>query len=137
MQYRAAAASRPPALQRTKGEEKGESVSVLVKGDVVGSVEVLVGVLQTRQPQGVALSVVHSGVGPVCDSDVETAASTGSELPQSSTSPRSIPSWSGLRPLQVLFWRLECRVQRQCRLWPGGGAWPSSHTTSSTNCWVC
>ena len=52
---------------------------VVVKGDVVGSVEVLVSVLETRQPEGVAVRVVHSGVGPVTEGDVEMASSTGSE----------------------------------------------------------
>lgn len=55
------------------------SVGVVVKGDVVGSVEVLVGILETKQPEGVAISVVHSGVGAVVESDVEMAASTDSE----------------------------------------------------------
>lgn len=70
--------SRQSSLLQLKEGERG--VGVLVKGDVVGSVEVLVRVLETRQPQGVGISVVHSGVGPVVDSDVEMAASTGSEL---------------------------------------------------------
>lgn len=81
IQYRATS-RRSSSQQIREGHRKfGEmSVGVLVKGDVVGSVEVLVGILETRQPEGVAVSVVHSGVGPVVDSDVEMAASTSSEF---------------------------------------------------------
>lgn len=82
IQYRAT--SRQSSSQQIReGDRKiGEvSVGVLVKGDVVGSVEVLLGILEKRQPEGVAISVVHSGVGPVVDSDVEMAASTSSECP--------------------------------------------------------
>ena len=64
----------------------GKGVSVLVKGDVVGSVEVVVQVLKEKQPEGVAVRVLHSGVGPVTDSDVELAASTDSEWVWSFTS---------------------------------------------------
>ena len=64
---------------KKKEGEKGEGVGVVVKGDVVGSVEVVVQVLEKQQPEGVAVAVVHSGVGSVADSDVELAASTGSE----------------------------------------------------------
>ena len=59
--------------------EGGEGVGVVVKGDMVGSVEVVVQVLEKRQPEGAAVRVIHSGVGAVTDSDVELAASTGSE----------------------------------------------------------
>lgn len=77
MQHRATAASRKPTHQPPR--EGREDVRVLVKGDVVGSVEVLVSILEKRQPEGVAVSVIHSGVGPVVDSDIEIAASTDSE----------------------------------------------------------
>jgi len=48
-----------------------------VKGDVVGSVEALGGVLISRQPEQLRLNVVHSGVGAISESDVEMAASSG------------------------------------------------------------
>ena len=64
---------------KKKEGEKEEGVGVVVKGDVVGSVEVVVQVLEKQQPEGVVVAVVHSGVGSVADSDVELAASTGSE----------------------------------------------------------
>ena len=62
---------------RTVHREEGRSVPVVVKGDVVGSVEVLVGILASRQPEKVSVNVIHSGVGAICDSDVEMAASSG------------------------------------------------------------
>lgn len=76
------ATSRQSSSQQLRKGEMGAgmmSVGVVVKGDVVGSVEVLVGILETKQPEGVAISVVHSGVGAVVESDVEMAASTDSE----------------------------------------------------------
>ena len=83
--YRATSAVSQSSPQQLLREE-GTNVCVVVKGDVLGSVEVLVGILETRQPQGVAVHVVHSGVGAVVDSDIEMAASTGSEyIPHPST----------------------------------------------------
>ena len=52
------------------------TVPLVVKGDVAGSVEALVEILDTRQPQGFRLNVVHSGIGPISDGDLEMAAST-------------------------------------------------------------
>lgn len=52
------------------------TVPLVVKGDVAGSVEALVGILSSRQPQGVQLRVVQSGVGPISDSDMDMAIST-------------------------------------------------------------
>ena len=73
---RAVTPAREP--RRAQGGERGE-VGVIVKGDVMGSVEVIVQVLERRQPVGMVVRVVNSGVGPVVESDVELAASTGSE----------------------------------------------------------
>ena len=57
-------------------------VPVVVKGDVMGSVEAVIEVLMSRQPEGVELNVIHSGVGPITESDVETASATnGMEIP--------------------------------------------------------
>ena len=51
------------------------TMPLIVKGDVMGSVEALVNSLAT-QPQGVRLRVIHSGVGPVSDGDMDMAIST-------------------------------------------------------------
>ena len=52
------------------------TMPLIVKGDVMGSVEALVACLTGQQPEGVQLRVVHSGVGPVSDSDIDMALST-------------------------------------------------------------
>ena len=59
-----------------KEESRLITVPLVVKGDVAGSVEALVGILSSRQPQGVQLRVVQSGVGPISDSDMDMAIST-------------------------------------------------------------
>ena len=61
----------------THPEERDRiSVPVLVKGDVMGSMEAVVGVLNSQRPQQLDLSVIHSGVGAVSEGDVDMAAST-------------------------------------------------------------
>ncbi len=67
-----ATASYRPGEGRRGGEE---AVPVVVKGDVAGSVEALVGVLTSSQPKQIGISVVHSGVGQVTETDVELASS--------------------------------------------------------------
>lgn len=52
------------------------SVPLIVKGDVAGSVEALQGILTSRHPRGFHLRVVHSGVGPISDGDMDMAIST-------------------------------------------------------------
>ena len=62
-----------------EGQEERDVVPLVVRGDVAGSVEVLVELLQSRQPEQLDLSIIHTGVGGVTESDVETAASAGGE----------------------------------------------------------
>ena len=58
------------------------TVPLVVKGDVMGSVEALVRILNTRHPHGFRLKVVQAGVGPVSEGDMEMAISTkGLSLP--------------------------------------------------------
>lgn len=52
-------------------------VPLVVRGDVAGSVEVLVELLQSRQPEELELNVIHTGVGSVTEGDIEMTASTG------------------------------------------------------------
>ena len=63
-----------------EGQEERDVVPLVVRGDVAGSVEVLVELLQSRQPEQLDLSVVQTGVGGVTESDVETAASAGGKV---------------------------------------------------------
>ena len=76
-------ALRRHSTAATKEEEKeggdgGDimNIPLVVKGDVAGSVEALVELLKSRQPEAVRVSVIHSGVGPISDSDIEMAASS-------------------------------------------------------------
>ena len=52
-------------------------VPLIVKGDVSGSVEALIGILQSKQPDQIKLTVIHTGVGGVNDSDIDMASSVG------------------------------------------------------------
>ncbi len=52
------------------------TVPLVVKGDVTGSVEALVKILESRHPRGFRLKVVHSGVGMLSEGDIEMAIST-------------------------------------------------------------
>ncbi len=54
--------------------------AVVIKGDVQGSVEAIVGALEKLGTEEVAARVVHSGVGAVTESDVALAASTGAPI---------------------------------------------------------
>lgn len=66
-------------VEEVQKEEEGGRVGVVVKGDVAGRVEVLLDVLKKKQPEGIAIRVVHSGVGPVTESDVEMASTSSSQ----------------------------------------------------------
>ena len=71
----------PQSSGRRKEQGEGEEGEVpcaplVVKGDVSGSVEALVSLLISRQPQELSLKVVHSGVGPISDGDIEMAIAT-------------------------------------------------------------
>ena len=57
-------------------EESEGVVPLIVKGDVAGSVEALVAILESRQPKQKVLKVIHTGVGDVTDTDVDMAFAT-------------------------------------------------------------
>ena len=58
--------------------EEGDlkEVNVIVKGDVQGSVEALVGSLQEIEVDGVRVNVVHTGVGAINETDVTLATAS-------------------------------------------------------------
>ena len=56
-------------------EETELTVPLIVKGDVGGSVEALLGIIESAKPHLVRLDVVHTGIGGVSDSDIEMASS--------------------------------------------------------------
>ncbi|HLR92437.1 MAG TPA: translation initiation factor IF-2, partial [Atopostipes sp.] len=58
--------------------EEGElkEVNIIVKADVQGSVEALVGSLEKIEVEGVRVNVVHTGVGAINETDVTLAAAS-------------------------------------------------------------
>jgi len=58
--------------------EEGElkEVNIIVKGDVQGSVEALVGSLEKIEVDGVRVNVVHTGVGAINETDVTLASAS-------------------------------------------------------------
>ena len=68
-------AHRHEGVQEGGNVQERESIGLVVKGDVAGSVEALVGVLTSSQPEQISVTVIHTGVGPVGERDVEIAAS--------------------------------------------------------------
>ncbi len=64
-------------LERELGASK--SLAVIIKGDVHGSVEAIVGSLNkmVEDNEGIAVKVLHSGVGGISESDVTLANATG------------------------------------------------------------
>lgn len=59
--------------------EEGElkEITVIVKGDVQGSVEALVASLEKIEVEGVKIKIVHTGVGAINESDVTLASASG------------------------------------------------------------
>ena len=53
-----------------------KEVNIIVKGDVQGSVEALVGSLEKIEVDGVRIKVVHTGVGAINETDVTLAAAS-------------------------------------------------------------
>src|SRR5436305_5551966 len=53
-----------------------QTINLIIKGDVQGSVETLVNSVTGQNTEEVKVRVVHSGVGPVSESDVQLAMAT-------------------------------------------------------------
>ena len=49
---------------------------LIIKGDVAGSVEALVDIIRSRNPENFELKIIQSGVGAINESDVEMADSS-------------------------------------------------------------
>jgi len=62
-----------PRLKETEAESTHPKVSVIVKGDVDGSVEAILSCLETYTSPDVDLDIVNFGVGQVTESDVTMA----------------------------------------------------------------
>ena len=59
------------------GEGAAQNLSVIIKADVQGSYEALAGSLQKLSTDEVKVSVLHSGVGGISESDVNLAIASG------------------------------------------------------------
>lgn len=59
------------------GEDKAQSLSIIIKSDVQGSHEALAGSLQKLSTAEVKVNVLHSGVGGITESDVNLAIASG------------------------------------------------------------
>ncbi len=64
-------------LHQQISEGKVKELPIIVKGDVSGSVEVLQHSSEQLSPGDVKLKVIHTGVGPVTESDVMLAIASG------------------------------------------------------------
>ncbi len=68
------------SLQKAVDDAKRNTINVVVRADVQGSVEVLRSSLSALKHEEVEVRVVHAGVGAVTESDVLLAATTGATI---------------------------------------------------------
>ena len=69
----------PLQVTETETEAKARGaimVPLIVKGDVAGSVEALVDIIESRNPEKFELKIIQSGVGAINESDIEMADSS-------------------------------------------------------------
>ncbi len=59
------------------GNDELKEMTVIIKGDVQGSVEAIIGSLEKFKNDEVEIKTVHSGVGAISESDVSLAQATG------------------------------------------------------------
>jgi translation initiation factor IF-2 len=57
-------------------EEGAKNLRILLKGDVAGSVEAIVGALRDIKSEKVTLEILHSATGPISDNDVLLASAS-------------------------------------------------------------
>lgn len=62
--------------QASEDEVKKPTLNVVLKSDVLGSLEAILGVLERFQHEAVALTVVQKGLGNITEADIERAATT-------------------------------------------------------------
>ena len=87
IQYRTDLQRKYQILQEKKRKQKQldreegiQVVPLIVKGDVSGSVEALVEVINSCQPKQLQLEVIQFGVGNITESEVEIASSVGGKI---------------------------------------------------------
>ncbi|MFO0764514.1 MAG: translation initiation factor IF-2 [Patescibacteria group bacterium] len=62
--------------QASEDDVKKPTLNIVLKSDVLGSLEAILGVLERFQHEAVALTVVQKGLGNITEADVERAATT-------------------------------------------------------------
>jgi translation initiation factor IF-2 len=72
-----------PASEMTHETAKLHELRLIIKGDVSGSVEALVGAVQCIGNESARAKVVSTGVGEITESDIHLAKTSGSEFPLS------------------------------------------------------
>jgi translation initiation factor IF-2 len=70
-----------PASEMTHETAKLNELRLIIKGDVSGSVEALIGAVQCIGNESVRAMVVSTGVGEITESDIHLAKTSGSEFP--------------------------------------------------------
>ncbi|KAJ1949021.1 translation initiation factor IF-2, partial [Linderina pennispora] len=73
-------AAAPESDSAASAESSAKVVPVVIKGDVSGTVEAVSDSLKQLPDKKIKINVVHSGVGPVSESDVVMAGSAGEGL---------------------------------------------------------
>jgi translation initiation factor IF-2 len=64
-------------ILKESGKGKLKYLNIIVKGDVHGSVEAIIGTVAKLNNEEVAIKVVHSATGGISDSDISLAAASG------------------------------------------------------------
>lgn len=64
-------------LRKTMDGSGAKSLNIIVKADVQGSVEAVRGLLEKIDNAEVDVSIIHTGVGPITDSDILLASAAG------------------------------------------------------------
>ena len=67
-------------LLSTMKEGDIKTINLIIKADVQGSVETLVQTVTDQNTEEVRVKVIHSGVGPISESDVELANASGAVI---------------------------------------------------------
>ncbi|MBU6140291.1 MAG: translation initiation factor IF-2 [Proteobacteria bacterium] len=62
---------------KESGKGKLKYLNIIIKGDVHGSVEAIIGTVAKLNTEEVAIKVVHSATGGISDSDISLAAASG------------------------------------------------------------
>jgi len=65
---------------KESGKGKLKYLNIIIKGDVHGSVEAIIGTVAKLNNEEVAIKVVHSATGGVSDSDISLAAASGAMI---------------------------------------------------------